>query len=137
MNTTPKEVVKNFYDTNFIENDGLAEDFFHPDLLLTWNSATGISEMDYSDMVDFFVEIKRAYSDIRVEISHLLAQDNYVTVRYKYYARTLEDPEEEFGIAHFMVIWEIKEGKLFRGYQISQPVLAVDEVKEDYKPVML
>lgn len=137
MNTTPKEVVKNFYDTNFIENDSLAEDFFHPDLLLTWNSATGISEMDYSDMVDFFVEIKRAYSDIRVEISHLLAQDNHVTVRYKYYARTLEDPEEEVGIAHFMVIWEIKEGKLFRGYQISQPVLEVDGVKEDYKPVML
>src|SRR5690554_2604609 len=137
MTTTPKEVVKNFYEANFIENHTLAEDFFHPDLLLTWNSATGISEMDYSDMVEFFDEIKRAYADIRVEISHLLAQDNHVTVRYKYYARTLEDPEEEFGIAHFMVIWEIKEGKLFRGYQISQPVLAVDEVKEDYKPVML
>src|SRR5690554_5365969 len=137
MNTKHREVGKNLYDPNFIENDILAQDLFYPGLLLTWNSATGISEMDYSDMVDFFVEIKRAYSDIRVEISHLLAQDNYVTVRYKYYARTLEDPEEEFGIAHFMVIWEIKEGKLFRGYQISQPVLAVDEVKEDYKPVML
>ena len=137
MSTTPKEVVKNFYEANFIEKDNLAEEFFHPDLLLIWNSATGITEMDFSDMVDFFAEIKRSYSDFRVEISHLLAQDNYVTVRYKYHARTMEVPEEEVGIAHFMVIWEVKEGKLFRGYQISQPVLEIDGVKEYYKPVML
>jgi len=137
MNTTPKEIVRNFYNANFIEDNNIAETFFHPNLELTWNSATGISEMGYSDMVDFFKEIKRAYTDIRVEISHLLAQDNHVTVRSKYYVRTLEDPEEEVGVAHFMVIWEVEDGKLIRGFQISQPVIESDGVKEYYEPVMV
>lgn len=137
MNTTPKEIVKNFYESSFIENDRIAETFFHPDLQLVWSSATGVTEMNYRGIVDFFKEINRSYSDIRVEISHLLAQDNHVTVRYKYYAETLEDPEEEVGIAHFMAIWEVKDGKLYRGYQMSQPVLEIDGVKDYYKPVML
>jgi hypothetical protein len=34
--------------------------------------------------------------------------------------KTIENPREEMLLAHFFVIWEIKDDKLFRGYQISQ-----------------
>ena len=33
----------------------------------------------------------------------------------------IENPDEEVSTIHFMAIWELKEGKLYRGYQISQP----------------
>ena len=57
--------------------------------------------MHTEDLIGFFSEIKRTYFDLRLEVSHLLADDNHVTIRYKYYVRTIENPDEELGIASF------------------------------------
>jgi hypothetical protein len=43
-----------------------------------------------------------------------------IAVRYSHYIKTIENPREEMLLAHFMVIWELKDDKLYRGYQISQ-----------------
>ena len=135
MSSNAKEIVRNFYKTDILKDDTVLERFMHKDLVLIWNSADGLSIMHYDDLVDFFAEVRRSYNDLRIEVSHLLEDDNHITIRYKYYIRTMENPDEELGIAHFIAIWEVKDGKLYRGYQVSQPVTDKDDTTESYHRV--
>ncbi|WP_203295689.1 nuclear transport factor 2 family protein [Luteirhabdus pelagi] len=135
MSKSAKEVIKQFYKSDILTNDKVIEDHFHKDLVLIWNSTDGLSIMNYDDLAEFFSEIRRTYADLRAEISHILEDDNHVTIRYKYYIKTIENPDEELGIAHFIAIWEVKDGKLYRGYQISQPVTDKDDTTESYHRV--
>lgn len=135
MNTSAKAIVKSFYNSDLLKDDTILEKHFHPELTLIWNSANGMSIMNYDDIFLFFEEIRKSYADMRVEISHILEEDTFVTIRYKYYIRTLENPDEELGIAHFIAIWEIKDNKLYKGYQVSQPVTKKDETEKSYHRV--
>jgi hypothetical protein len=135
MSTDAKEIVRNFYRADILKDDTVLERFMHKDLLLIWNSADGLSIMNYDDLVEFFSEVRRSYHDLRIEVSHLLQDDNHITIRYKYYIRTIENPDEELGIAHFIAIWEVKDDKLYRGYQVSQPVTDKDDTTESYHRV--
>ncbi len=100
-----------------------------------WNSTEGLTIMHQKEIVDTFEEISRTYEELRIEVSHVLEDENFVTIRYKYYIRTIENPDEELGIAHFIAIWEIKDGKLYRGHQISQPVMSIDDSNGTYNKV--
>lgn len=135
MSNKAKELVKNFYRSNILKDDRVLENYIHPELTLIWNSANGLSIMNFEDLVAFFAEIRRTYEDLRIEVSHVLAEDNFVTIRYKYYIRTFENPDEELGIAHFIAIWEVKDGKMYRGYQVSQPVTENDDTDGSYHRV--
>ena len=135
MNHSAKEIVKNFYRTDIIRDSTVLEKFFHPDIVLIWNSSDGLTIMHYDDLVAFFSEIRRTYHDLRVEVSHILEDDDHVTIRYKYYVKTIENPDEELGISHFIAIWEIMDGKFYRGYQVSQPVTDLDDTNESYHKV--
>lgn len=120
MNSKPKNIVADFYQTDIVNNKTIMNDFFHPEISLTWNSSDGLTTMNYEDLNAFFNEIRRTYSDLTIEVSHLIPSEEYVTVCYDA-KRILDDSEEEVAIAHFMTLWEVKDGKLYRGYQISQP----------------
>ena len=98
MSKSPKQVIKDFHQANIINDETVLENYFHKELVLIWNSADGLSIMNYEDLIAFFLEIRRTYHDLRIEISHLLQDGNHVTIRYKYYVRTIENPEEELGI---------------------------------------
>jgi len=135
MNVTAKEVVRKFFLSNILNDHSVLERFFHPEMTLIWNSNDGLTIMNYDDMTAFFEEIRRSYDDLRVEVSHMLEDGSHVTVRYKYYIRTIENPEEELGIAHFIAIWEVKDGKMYKGYQVSQPVTDLDDTNESYHQV--
>jgi predicted SnoaL-like aldol condensation-catalyzing enzyme len=135
MSKTAKEIVKSFYQENLLRDPKIIQKYFHPEMVLIWNSADGLSIMHFAELAEFFAEIGRTYDDIRVEISHLLEDGNHITIRYKYYVRTIENPDEELGIAHFIAIWEVKDDMLYRGYQISQPVTDNDDTQESYHKV--
>jgi ketosteroid isomerase-like protein len=135
MNTNAKEVVRNFYLADILNDETVLDTFFHPDIVLIWNSTDGLTILHYDDLKEFLAEVRKTYDDLRVEVSHLLADDDHVTIRYKYYIRTIENPDEELGIAHFICIWEVKDGKLYRGYQVSQPVTENDDTEESYHKV--
>ena len=135
MGSSAKEIVRNFYRSDILKDEAVLEEFFHPEVTLIWNSIDGLTIMNMDDLINFFSEIRRTYFDLRIEVSHLLSDDNHVTIRYKYYVRTIENPDEELGIAHFIAIWEIKDGKLYRGYQVSQPVTDKDDTSESYHRV--
>jgi len=135
MEKSAKEVVRSFYKSDLLKDETILEKYFHPEAILIWNSDDGLTIMHNEDLIAFFLEIRRTYFDLRLEVSHLLADDNHVTIRYKYYVRTIENPDEELGIAHFIAIWEVKDDKLYRGYQISQPVTDNDDTSKSYSKV--
>jgi SnoaL-like domain len=135
MSNTAKDIVKGFYRTDILKDTTVIETFFHKDIELIWNSTNGLSILHFEDLEAFFAEVRRTYKDLRVEISHVLEDEGHVTIRYKYYIRTMENEDEELGIAHFICIWEVKDGKLYRGYQVSQPVTDNDDTTESYKRV--
>ena len=60
------------------------------------------------------------YETLRFETSHLLQDENMVTIRYTSYFTTVENPNEEMPLAHFTTIWEVKDDKIIKGFQMSQ-----------------
>lgn len=117
---TAKEIVQNFYKSDVLLDTEAMESFLHPDVVLDWNSSKGFLQMTRDQIVALSAELGVAYVRSKIRISHILEDDNLVSVRYSHYVKTFENPREEMLLAHFMVIWEIKEGKLFRGFQMSQ-----------------
>jgi hypothetical protein len=84
--------------------------------------------MNYQDVLKMSSEMAKSFYSLRAEISHLLRDKDEVTIRFTYHVRTVENPDEEIPMAHFIAIWKIRDDKLFKGYQISQPA---DETPEN------
>lgn len=117
---TPKKLVQNFYKSDVFLDRELTESFLHPDVLLNWHSSKGFLLMDFDKILTLTDEISRTYVRSKIKIQHILAEGNLVSVNYDHFVKTIENPREEMLLAHFIVIWEIKDGKLFRGHQMSQ-----------------
>lgn len=115
-----KEIVKNIYKSDALINSKVMDSYIHPDITLDWHSSKGFLRMNREEILKLSEELGRAYESSRVYINHLLEDDGVVTVRYIHYVKTIENPREEMVLANFLVIWELKDGKLYRGYQMSQ-----------------
>ncbi len=120
MSNTAKDIVRSFYETDLIHNSKAFSKYLHPDIELFWNSSFGFNKKGFEDIVAMFSQMALSFETFRCEISHLIAEGDHVTARYTYFAKTIEAPEKEEAIAHFITIWELKDGKLYKGYQISQ-----------------
>ena len=116
-----KKIVKEFYTSNFYKNPEDVKLFLHPEAELFWNSSTGFNKMNFQDILEMSAEMSKSNHSLRAEISHLLRDKDEVSIRLTYHVKTVENPDEEIPVAHFIAIWKIKDDKLFKGYQISQP----------------
>jgi hypothetical protein len=117
---TPKEVVLNLYQSDAFTNVETMKSYLHPEMLLDWNSSKGFYQMNLDKVLELTDKFSIGYSNSRIKISHILGEENLVSLRYSHFVKTIENPSEEMLLAHFIVIWEVKDGKLFRGYQMSQ-----------------
>lgn len=117
---TPKELVLDFYKNDLMLQKSEVTEFLHDDLIIEWNSSKGFVQMKKEDVLNLSDELSKAYVRSKMRITHIIAEDNIVSVRYSHFVKTIENPREEMLLAHFFVIWEIKDGKLFRGFQMSQ-----------------
>lgn len=128
MSSSRKKLVESFYTSDFFRGKEEIKEYVHPEAELFWNSSHGFTKMNFSDIVRMSSEMAKSYESLRTEVSHLIKEKNTVSIRFTYYVRTVENPDEEFSMAHFIAIWEIKDGKMYKGYQISQPA---DETPEN------
>ncbi len=115
-----KKLIQDFYKSDALINPEIMDQFLHPDILLDWNSSTGFKQLNRVQLLSLTAELSKAYVRSKARISHILKEGNLVSVRYTHCIKTIENPREEMILAHFMVIWEIKDDKLYRGFQISQ-----------------
>ena len=75
--------------------------------------------LKYDDIVNFFKGTRKSYTNLRFEFTHFIEVNETVTTRHTLFANTIEDPDTEVVLAHFSAIWELRDGKLYRGYEIS------------------
>ena len=115
-----KEFVQKFYKSDALIDSEIMKTYLHPEIVVDWNSTKGLIILNYDSMLEMANELSRAYVRSKVRISHIIAEDYLVSIRYSHYVKTIENPREEMLLAHFIAIWEIKDNKLFRGYQMSQ-----------------
>ncbi len=120
MNKTAKDIVRSFYETDLIHKTEAFSEYLHPETELYWNSSFGFVKKGFEDIKTMFGEMALSFETFRCEITHLIHEGDMVTARYTYFAKTIENPDKEEVIAHFITIWELKDGKLYKGYQISQ-----------------
>lgn len=115
-----KEIVQKFYKSDALIDAEVIKDFIHPDIIIEWNSSKGFVQLNYDSLINLTNDLSKAYVRSKVRISHILSDKDLVSVRYSHFVKTIENPREEMFLAHFIAIWEIKDNKLYRGYQMSQ-----------------
>lgn len=115
-----KDLVVDFYQSDALRNKETIKQFIHEDMDFQWHSSKGFLKMDKSDLIELAGEMNRSYASSRLDLSQIMEEGNTVTIRYTYYVNPIENPNEEDILAHFITIWEVKDGKLYRGYQMSQ-----------------
>ena len=116
----PKKLLQDFYKSDALIDSAVMDTYLHPDVVVDWNSSKGFIQMKRADILALTAELGRAYIRSKARISHMIKEGDTIAVRYSHYVKTIENPREEMLLAHFFVIWEIKDDKLYRGYQISQ-----------------
>ncbi|MCM5663205.1 nuclear transport factor 2 family protein [Galbibacter mesophilus] len=120
MANSIKKIAKDFYELEPIKNREVLKDYLHDDCELYWNSSKGFTKLNKTDLIALAENMAEAYHSVRTEISHLIKEGNAVSVRYTYHVKTIENIDEEQPLAHFITIWEFKDNKLYKGYEISQ-----------------
>lgn len=120
MSIEVKECVEKFYTSDFHKDPETLKDYLHPDAELFWNSSAGFHKLHFQEICDLIKELTKSFESLRADISHLLTDKDFVTIRFTYHVRTIENPDEELPMAHFIAIWQMKDGKMFKGHQISQ-----------------
>ncbi|TXE20260.1 nuclear transport factor 2 family protein [Psychroserpens burtonensis] len=114
-----KQIVKAFYDLDLAKDEGVVN-YFHKDCELKWHSSKGYTKLDLHGLQDMLEGVKASFHSFKYRLSHLLEDGNTVTARYTIYVTSIERPKKEDALAHFISIWEVKDGKLYKGYEMSQ-----------------
>ncbi|SCY08696.1 hypothetical protein [Flavobacterium caeni] len=115
-----KKIVQDFYKSDALINSEIMKNYLHPEVLLDWNSSKGFLQLKYKDILDLTSQMERSYIRSKARVTHLFNDGNQVCVRYSHFIKTVENPREDMLLAHFQVIWELKDDKLYRGFQMSQ-----------------
>lgn len=114
------KIVKKFYESAGILSKTYCLDIFHEDIQLQWYSSKGHLYLEHADLLALSKDLKLSYFNLRAEIHDIMSEDDKVMIRYTYHVRTFENTEEEMILATFFNVWELKDGKLFKGVQMSQ-----------------
>lgn len=115
-----KELVTAYYESQAYRNSKILDKFVDNNLVLHWHSSKGYLELDKNDLLALASELEKSYTSSRLDISHIIAEGNNVSVRYIHYVNAFENPNEEMILAHFVVVWEVKNKKMVKGYLMSQ-----------------
>ena len=120
MGLRTKDIVRKFYESNFYKDEDVLRSYLHPEVELSWYGTTGLRKLNLEGIAQISEQLANSYEALRAEIEKVVAKSDNVAIHFTYHVRTIENPEEEMPLAHFIAIWEMKDGKLYKGVQISQ-----------------
>lgn len=127
MGLRTKEIVKKFYESNFYKDEDVLRSYLHPEVELSWYGTTGLRRLNLEGIAQISEQLANSYESLRAEVEKVIAKSDNVAIHFTYHVRTIENPEEEMPLAHFLAMWEMKDGKLYKGVQISQLGEEIDE----------
>jgi hypothetical protein len=116
---TPKDIVLEFYKSDVLLDKKAVSELLHPEVTIDWNSSKGFIQMNFEDILALTDELAKAYIRSKIRMSHILEENDLVSLRYSHFVKTIENPREDMLLGNFFVIWEVKDGKLFKGFQMS------------------
>lgn len=120
MGLRTKEIATKFYESNFYKDEDVLRKYLHPEVELSWYGTTGLKKLNLEGISQISQQLAESYESLRAEVEKVVAKKDNVAIHFTYHVRTIENPEEEMPLAHFVAIWEIKDGRLYKGVQISQ-----------------
>ncbi|HSP12480.1 MAG TPA: nuclear transport factor 2 family protein [Salegentibacter sp.] len=120
MGLSGKKIVENFYTSDFYQNEKVLREYLHPEVELSWYGTTGLKKLNLDEFEAISLQLAQSYDSLRAEVENILSENGKVAIQFTYHVRTIENPDEEMPLAHFMAFWELKDDKLYRGVQISQ-----------------
>ena len=115
-----KKLVRDFYKSDALLDVEILKNYLHPEFVLEWNGSTGFLKLDYQGIIDYTTNVAKSYIKTKIKIAFILQEKEMVSVKYSLSVKTIENHREEMKLANFFTIWEIKDEKLYRGYQMSQ-----------------
>jgi len=127
MGVNSKEIVENFYTSLFNGEKDVLNNFLHPNVNLTWYGTTGLKKLNFDEILAIRDDMAKNFESLKAEVEKTVEEGNQIAMQFTYHVKTIENPDEEMPLAHFMAIWELKDNKLFKGVQISQLGEEVDE----------
>lgn len=133
MAKSNKKFVGDFYSSDFFNDPTVIDTFLHPEMELFWNAKSGYSHLNRTQLAGLLSESGKSFDATRVKITHLIGKGDQVTIRFTLKVSTIERPDKVDAIAHFMAIWELKDEKLYKGYQMSQPIEEDEEAMKSWK----
>lgn len=127
-----KDLVKQFFSSDFYKNEAEFKKYIHPKVEVKWNGSTGLLNLNYQTFKDLVLEMGKSFTHMIADISHIIEEGNQVAIRLSYQVEMVEE-EEPVPLADFMCIWEIKDNLLYKGFFVSQPADAnVDSLYSFY-----
>ncbi|MBT8296002.1 MAG: nuclear transport factor 2 family protein [Gramella sp.] len=127
MGLRTKEIATKFYESNFYKDKEVLQSYLHPDVELSWYGTTGFKKLNLEEICQISQQLAKSYESLRAEIEKVVAKRDNVAIHFTYHVKTIENPDEEMPLAHFIAIWEMKDGKLYKGVQISQMGEEIDK----------
>jgi len=118
---TEKEIIEFLYKNDGMRNSDFLNTIIPEDFTLEWDSSHGLVLMDKNAILNLALELKQNFIESIFEISHFVHENNTFVVKYNHKVTTIENPKEYMLLAKMVAIWDFKEGKLHKGYQISKP----------------
>lgn len=118
---TNRALIEEIYINDGLRNRNFLKKVLHKDVLLEWNNSNGLKIMNREDLLNFADELKLNFVHSKVSITHLIEDNNTFCVKYNYQISPIENPSEIISVAKIVVIWEFKNNKLIKGYQLSYP----------------
>ncbi|WP_047546271.1 nuclear transport factor 2 family protein [Psychroserpens sp. Hel_I_66] len=131
-----KQIVKAFYDLDLAKDQNIIA-HFHKDCELKWHSSKGFTKLNFQGIEEMLKGVRKSFHSFKYRVSHLLEDNGVVTARYTIYVTAIERPEKEDPLAHFITIWETKDGKLYKGFEISQQVDNSSESLNSYAEIKI
>lgn len=114
------KLIHKIYTSDALYNAATMEAYVHPELELNWNSSKGLLRINKSELLELTQDVGKSYRTVEIDLHQTVCENNKAVVHYTMYASPVENETEWLKIGHFMVIWELKEEKLYRGHLITQ-----------------
>jgi hypothetical protein len=71
------------------------KEYLHPDVILDWNSSKGFIQLDFDSLLNLSDELAKAYVRSKIRISHIIAENDMITVRYAHFVKHRESKRRD------------------------------------------
>jgi hypothetical protein len=118
---TEKDIIEFLYKNDGLRNTYFLNTIIPEDFTLEWYSSYGLGLLNKKAILNLAQELKQNFIESVFEISHFVHENDTFVVKYIHKVTSIENPKEYVLLAKMVPIWDFKDRKLHKGYQISKP----------------